>query len=79
MSEVQIINVENRLTAAEAARLINVSPNTIIRWAREGVRGVRLQSARLGSRLYTSQAAIDVFMNRLAEVHAAERAALSAA
>ena len=54
---------------AEAARLMPCGPtsNTIWRWCRRGIRGIRLEYLRLGHRVVTSEAAIGRFAQRLAE------------
>jgi len=67
--DLTIITVDNRLRPAEAARLVDVCPDTIVRWTRCGGKGVRLEHARMGRRLYTSKSALDRFMNRLASVN----------
>lgn len=62
----QLITVDNRLTLAEAGRLVNVGPTAVFRWIREGRNGVKLDHARLGRRMYTSAPALTKFMNESA-------------
>jgi hypothetical protein len=38
---------------------------TAFRWAQRGVRGVRLETARVGGTLYTSNEAVERFVERL--------------
>lgn len=38
---------------------------TILRWCRRGIGGVRLESRRIGGRVYTSRRALDRFMEAL--------------
>ena len=40
---------------------------TLHRWAKEGVRGIKLDSARLGGRLVTSAEALQRFSDKLSE------------
>jgi Protein of unknown function (DUF1580) len=50
------------LTAASREVASHPSPATIWRWYRHGVRGVRLQTWCLGTRRYTTRAALDAFI-----------------
>ena len=54
---------ERLLTLGQAAGLLPEPPHvaTVRRWARRGVRGVCLETVRLGGRLYTSAEAMDRF------------------
>jgi hypothetical protein len=47
------------------------SSSTLWRWRTRGIRGVRLETARLGGRVVTSVEAIRRFMRRLSETRAA--------
>lgn len=67
MPDEQLITVDNRLTLAEAGRITGVSPSAVYRWIAEGKHGVRLAHAQLGRRFFTSKAALNVFMNAVAE------------
>jgi hypothetical protein len=64
---------EHVLTPAQAARylpkigLSAVSPTTVWRWCRKGVRGVHLEYARVGRRIVTSREALTRFGDALAE------------
>lgn len=63
---------EHVLTPAQAARYLPnvglpaVSPTTIWRWCRKGVKGVHLEYARLGRRIVTSREALTRFGDALA-------------
>ena len=60
--------------AAKALPVINgrkIHPSALWRWARKGVKGVRLETRRLGGRFVTSMEAIERFSKALAEVDAA--------
>ena len=48
-----------------------IHPNALWRWARKGVKGVRLETRRLGGRFVTSMEAIERFSKALAEVDVA--------
>jgi hypothetical protein len=61
---------EGTLTSTQAANLLGVNVASITRWIEQGLRGVKLEGARVGSRLFTSRAALDRFSFALA----AERA-----
>jgi hypothetical protein len=68
------INEDQLLTPAQAAGLRPLGrrgrpthPSTIYRWMKDGVRGVRLESVRLGGCTYTSREAIQQFAERLTE------------
>jgi len=67
MHDNPLITLNNRLTLREAGRLASVSPSAVFRWIDQGLHGVKLRHARLGRRLYTSEAALTEFMNRVAE------------
>ena len=61
-----------------AARLPRVNgkrihPSSLWRWARKGVRGVRLETRLLGGRLVTSLEALERFTTRLADIYPPER------
>jgi hypothetical protein len=63
---------EHLMTLAEAANLRPSGRNgrpthvsTVYRWIAGGVRGVRLESIRLGGTLYTSREAVQRFAERL--------------
>ncbi|MEM9346606.1 MAG: DUF1580 domain-containing protein [Planctomycetota bacterium] len=67
----QNIDINNRKSLVEAGRLAGVSPSTIFRWITVGVDGVKLQHARLGRRVYTSEPALSKFMNEVAQAREA--------
>ena len=54
---------EHLRTLSEAARLLPGRPHvsTLHRWARRGVKGVRLDTVRIGGRRYTSIEAVQRF------------------
>jgi hypothetical protein len=66
------ISAENLITFSTAAKLRPPSrggrpthTSTIWRWASRGIRGVRLETIRLGAVTYTSVEALQRFGNRL--------------
>jgi hypothetical protein len=66
------ISAETLLTMAQATRLRPLGrlgrpthPSTIYRWISRGVRGIRLESIRLGGTTYTSREALQRFADRL--------------
>ena len=66
------VNSEHLLTLAEAARSLprlrgsrKVHVSTLYRWINRGVRGVRLEAARIGRTLVTSREALQRFSERL--------------
>jgi len=66
------LGTEEVLSLADAARALpavhgrRVHPSTLWRWARKGIRGVRLDYARLGRSIVTTRAALTDFATRLA-------------
>jgi hypothetical protein len=59
--------------AAEALPEINgkaVHPSAVWRWARKGIKGIKLETLRLGGRFITSMEALDRFSKALAAVDA---------
>jgi len=70
-----LVTVDNRLSLSEAGREVGVSPNTVFRWTREGIAGVKLAHGWLGRRLYTSKPALDRFMAEVAQAREAAAAA----
>ena len=70
-----LVTVSNKITPAEAARMIGKSPSCIFRWITDGVGGVKLQHARLGRKLYTSEPALTTFMNEVAAAREAQAVA----
>jgi hypothetical protein len=67
MSIEYLVTFDNRITFAEAARMVGKSPSCVFRWATDGVAGVKLAHARLGKRMFTSKDAMTKFMNEVAE------------
>jgi hypothetical protein len=63
------ITMRNRLSLAQAARLVDKSPSCLFRWHRDGVQGVRLDCLRFGRSLFTSEAALEQFARDVAEAH----------
>lgn len=62
-----LVTFDNRISLGEAARLADVSgPSTVFRWISDGRRGVHLEHARLGRRMFTSKPALTKFMNEVA-------------
>lgn len=70
-----MVNLHNEevLTFSEAARIVprvngnRVNRGTVSRWAKLGIRGVRLDSLRLGGRYVTSREALDRFLREVAD------------
>ena len=58
------------LTLAQAARLLPTkpAPSTLWRWARKGLRGIRLEYRRLGGRIVVTEDALRRFMEELTKV-----------
>ncbi len=67
---VDILN-EDVVSLADAAKLLPTRPHvsTMWRWHRRGVRGIRLETAVLGGKRYTSREAIQRFVSRTTEAH----------
>ncbi len=65
---------ENLLTLTEAAKTLprpngkKIATTTLWRWARQGIRGIRLETRRLGRRVVTSVEALDRFTAALADL-----------
>jgi hypothetical protein len=61
------IATEELLSLAQAARRLPGRPHisTLHRWANPGVKGVRLETVRLGGRRFTSVEALQRFTERL--------------
>jgi hypothetical protein len=69
-----MLQSEQVVTFAEATKLLpavngkRVHPSSLWRWARRGIRGVRLEVRRLGGRYVTSVESLDRFGQELAEL-----------
>ena len=69
-----MLNSEKVVSFTEAAKALpaingrRIHPSALWRWARKGVKGVRLETRRLGGRFVTSMEAIERFSKALAEV-----------
>ncbi len=67
------LQAEELLSLTDAAKALppidgkRLHVSTIWRWARRGLRGIRLEHVRLGHRVCTSQEALARFAQRLAE------------
>jgi hypothetical protein len=63
---------ESVLTLSQAARALpklgtrHVSPVSVWRWCRKGIKGVHLEHARIGRRIVTSREALTRFTDALA-------------
>ena len=72
------LTTESPLSLTEAAKVLpslggrRLHVSTLWRWARRGLRGVKLEYSRLGHRVVTSREALNRFAQRLAEADAAE-------
>ena len=76
---------EHVVTLVEAARLVPPGRggrpthlSTLLRWINPGVRGVRLEAARLGGRWVTSREALQRFADRLTAAQAGPPSPVSA-
>ncbi len=58
--------ISELLTLAQAARVVNKSPNAIWRWCKKGVSGVRLEHVVNGREIKTTEAWLMEFMAALA-------------
>ena len=72
------LGTETALTLSQAACELprlggrKLHASSLWRWARKGVRGVKLEYSRLGSRIVTSREALSRFAAKLAEADDAE-------
>jgi excisionase family DNA binding protein len=57
---------ERRLTMDQAARYLGIGVSTVRTYCHEGYRGVTLEHARCGRRIYTSREACQRFIAALA-------------
>lgn len=61
------------ISLAEAAKILpkrrgkSVHLNTIHRWTRQGIRGVILETIRIGGSVYTTANAVQAFCDRLSQ------------
>lgn len=66
-------NPDTLLTLSEASHRLpllsgkRISPSTLWRWHRHGVSGVKLSCAYIGRRVFTSEAALNEFLAKLAQ------------
>lgn len=67
---VDILN-EDVVSLNDAAKILPNRPHvsTMWRWYKRGVRGIRLETAVLGGKRYTSKEAIQRFVERTTEAH----------
>ena len=72
------LQAETVLTLADAARYVprrrrgrKVHVSTLYRWAQRGIRGIKLETLRLGGGLVTSVEALQRFAERLTSVDGA--------
>jgi transposase len=56
---------ESRLRICEAAARVGVNVSTIWRWILRGVRGQKLESALIGGQRYTSEEAVQRFVENI--------------
>ena len=68
------VNEETLLTAKDARKELPGRPsiNTIYRWFWKGVRGIKLESVRVGGRVYTSKEACHRFVLASSQVPTAD-------
>lgn len=65
------IHNEQLCLLTEASDSIPSRPSycTLMRWKREGLRGIRLETLQVGGRIFTSDQAINRFIARLSNRH----------
>lgn len=68
MTSIDRLLSEERLTFAELARTQGVSPNTVWRWAKIGVRGIRLESFKNGGKRVTTRESFHRFIAAISGV-----------
>jgi HEAT repeat protein len=70
---------EELLTLSQAAKALPAvggsrpHTSTLWRWSRKGVKGVRLETRRLGGRIFTSREALERFATALADASPSRR------
>ncbi len=68
---------EELLTFSEAAACLprikgkKIAISSVWRWARKGIKGVRLECVRVGGRFFTSKEALERFAKKLAKIEPA--------
>lgn len=68
------LGTETPLTLSEAALIVPrlsgkpAKVRTLYKWARQGVRGISLETAMIGGRLVTSRQALDRFFSQLVSI-----------
>jgi predicted DNA-binding transcriptional regulator AlpA len=67
MTRVIDLASEQPISLAQAAKVLGRSHPTIYRYSTSGVRGVQLETVRLGKQRLTCMAAIQRFLDRLSE------------
>jgi hypothetical protein len=78
MSQTMLFD-EELLTLCEAAKALpavggcRIHTSTLWRWSTKGVKGVRLETRRLGGRIFTSREALERFATALAEAGSPHR------
>jgi Protein of unknown function (DUF1580) len=70
------LRVEDPISFGQATREYATHPSaaTLWRWSLKGVQGVRLETAKIGGRRYTTIEALDRFAATLTELRSTERA-----
>ena len=58
---------EKPVSMAKAAHIYSVSVSTVHRWRSRGIRGVTLETARLGGKRVTTREALSRFHQRVTE------------
>jgi hypothetical protein len=73
------INNETLLTLAEAARSLpgRVHVSSLWRWARRGIKGVKLESIAIGGRRFTSIESLQRFADQLSEIDSKHQSSLT--
>ncbi|MCA9319404.1 MAG: DUF1580 domain-containing protein [Planctomycetes bacterium] len=58
---------DDRLSAAQVARKLDVHPMTVVRWWRSGLRGHLLRSIKVGGRRFTFENWLEDFLRHVHE------------
>src|SRR5687767_10683141 len=66
-----LITLENKIGMGEAGKLLGMHPTSVWRHCRIGRNGVKLPYLRVGSKMFTSRPAVDLYLQ---EVTAKDRA-----
>lgn len=59
------VGPDARVSLSNAARILGVSPQSVARWTRVGVRGVVLPKIRVGGRTFVLKSDLDAFIGAI--------------